>query len=481
MGVTPDTSVFQLMVEAAPLAIIAVTDRGEIVVANRRAEAMFAYEAGALVGRSIESLMPQQVAGRHRAFVAAYTAAPEAREMGAGRELFARRADGTEFPVEIGLSPLSTVDGQLFLASIVDISLRSRAEAAHHRLAAIVESSTDAIVSKSLDGVLTSWNGGAERLFGYRPEEAVGQHVSLVIPPQFRDLETELLARVRNGERIASFETIRRRKDGSDFDVSVTLSPIMNDAGDVVGASSIARDITDIRRRDAELHRSNAELEQFAHVASHDLQEPLRMVANYTELLAERYRGQLDAKADVYIHYASDGARRMQQLVSDLLSYSRIGSQGKPMAPLSSREALVRVVQSLEPAIEEAHAVVEFDQLPVVRADDVQLRQLFQNLITNSIKFRSAQSPHIVVAAAREGAYWHFTVTDNGIGIEPQFAERVFQMFQRLHARDVYKGSGIGLSIAKRIVERHGGRVWIEPATPLGTVVHFTLVAADLQ
>jgi len=302
----------------------------------------------------------------------------------------------------------------------------------------------------------------------------------MLVPERLIEEEMRIMEAIRRNERLDHFETLRRRKDGSEVDVSVRISPILDATGHVVGESKIARDITALKMRDAELHRSNAELEQFAYVASHDLQEPLRMVANYTELLAQRYRGQLDERANKYIHYASDGARRMQRLVADLLAFSRVGSQGKPLAPVDSRLVLTATVQSLQRLVRENGATIVFERLPVVHADEGQLHQLFQNLLSNAIKFRGEAPPHIAVAAVARGPFWAFSVTDNGIGIDMQFAERIFQMFQRLHELGKYEGSGIGLAIAKRIVERHGGTIRVESSPGQGTTFHFTLRGAAM-
>lgn len=229
----------------------------------------------------------------------------------------------------------------------------------------------------------------------------------------------------------------------------------------------------------AELQRSNAELEQFAYIASHDLQEPLRMVASYTELLGERYAGKLDARADKYIGYAVDGARRMQQLVNDLLAYSRVGSQGRPPQPTDAAQVLERVLRGMQTTIVESGAQISIGSLPTLPADATQLGQLFQNLIANAIKFHSERPPAIQISAATHPEGWLFRVADNGIGIEPQYAERIFQIFQRLHARDTYPGSGIGLAIARRIVERHGGRIWFEPTAGGGTTFCFTMTGDE--
>jgi PAS domain S-box-containing protein len=468
---------FRIAVEAAPNAMLIVDQGRRIILVNKKTEELFGYGRSELLGQFVEILVPERFRAPHPAFIEGFRAAPNARAMGAGRELFGRRKDGHEVPIEIGLNPIDTPEGPVTLASIIDISERKRAEAIQHRLAAIVESSKDAIISKSLEGIIASWNRGAERLFGYTAEEAIGKPMLLMVPERYFDEEQRILASIRRGEGADHFETVRRRKDGSEIDVSIQLSPLRNNHGEVVGGSEIARDITELKRRDADLQRSNAELEQFAYVASHDLQEPLRMVANYTELLAERYRGKLDEKADKYIHYASDGARRMQRLVADLLAYSRVGTQGKALVPVEAQNVLESVVASIQPLIREASATIEHGDLPTVLADDVQLQQLFQNLIGNAIKFRSSNAPHVVVGAKREGGLWSFSVQDNGIGMEIKYADRIFQMFQRLHEIGKYEGSGIGLAIAKRIVERHGGTIWVESEPNQGTTFHFTLRA----
>lgn len=224
-----------------------------------------------------------------------------------------------------------------------------------------------------------------------------------------------------------------------------------------------------------ELERSNKELEQFAYVASHDLQEPLRMVSSYTQLLAQRYEDQLDDKAKKFMDYAVDGAVRMQRLINDLLAYSRVSTQGKTLETIDSHLALGEALRNLAAAIEENQVIVTNDDLPAVRADATQLSQLFQNLVGNAIKFRGANVPRIHISACDLGREWHFSVKDNGIGIEAKYAEKVFAIFQRLHTRQEYPGTGIGLAICKRIVERHGGRIWFESELGNGATFNFTM------
>jgi len=229
--------------------------------------------------------------------------------------------------------------------------------------------------------------------------------------------------------------------------------------------------------RTTELKRSNEDLEQFAYVASHDLQEPLRMVTNYLALLRQRYQGKLDTNADEFMTFALDGAERMQSLIVGLLSYSRVGTQGKPFEPIACEQVLARALGNLKIAIEESGAVVTHDPLPIIMGDPVQLTQLFQNLISNGVKFRGQQPPVVQIQVERKGHEWQIAIRDNGIGIAAKDFERIFMLFQRLHGRDKYPGTGIGLSFCKKIVERHGGQIWLKSEPGQGTTFFFTLPA----
>lgn len=246
-------------------------------------------------------------------------------------------------------------------------------------------------------------------------------------------------------------------------------------AAQVAGAVANAQSIEALLATQAELARSNAELEQFAYVASHDLQEPLRMVASYVGLLERRYRGKLDSDADDFIEFAVDGARRMQALLNGLLDLSRVGTRGRDPESTESESVLRDALINLEQAIAEAGAEVTHDPLPTVLGDRVQLTQLFQNLVSNAVKFNTTGRPQVSVTARRAGAMWEFAVADNGIGIDPGHFDRIFQVFQRLHTRDAFEGTGIGLSVCRKIVERHGGAIWPESVKGQGTTFRFTL------
>ena len=241
----------------------------------------------------------------------------------------------------------------------------------------------------------------------------------------------------------------------------------------------VAERTAELAERAKDLERSNMELQQFAYVASHDLQEPLRTISSFTQLLAKRYQNKLDEKAGEFINYAVDGCKRMQTLINDLLAFSRVGTQGKPLVAVSCEAALDRVLRALKMAIQDSGAVITREPLPVVLADEIQLCQLFQNLIGNAIKFRDTDVPRVHISAERNGTGWKIAVRDNGIGVSSEHSDRIFVIFQRLHTRTQYPGTGIGLAICKKIAERHGGRIWVEPTPGGGSTFCFTIEDAE--
>jgi PAS domain S-box-containing protein len=289
-------------------------------------------------------------------------------------------------------------------------------------------------------------------------------------------------AQLNRHESFREFEMLRLGDDGRRAWVSLSGEPIFDASGRFTGYRGVGRDITgrkeaeaELRRAHDELSRSNSELEQFAYVASHDLQEPLRMVSSYTQLLVRRYGDKLDADSREFMGYIVDGATRMKQLIEDLLAYSRVGTKGKEMRPVSLEAPLRRAITNVRGSVEEAGAAITYDPLPEVKGDEMQLAQLFQNLLGNALKFRSASVPRIHVSSKEQENEWEVTVADNGIGIEPQYFERIFMVFQRLHNKDEYPGTGIGLAICKKVIERHGGHMRVSSAPGEGSSFHFTL------
>jgi len=426
---------------------------------------LFGYGRAELLGKSVEHLIP------------GLFAEPLVRRMGTGRNLSGVRSDGSKFPIEISSSPLQTEEGMVTSIAIRDITARKDAELhlaqMERRYRGLLEAAPDPMLLVDQRGEIVIVNLQAEIQFGYRRGELVGQAVRSIIA-DFPD----------QPHSSGGIELVGRHRTGSEFPIEIMVGSMASPEGVLLTVA--IRDITTRKRAEThlrntveELSYSNEQLSQFAYIASHDLQEPLRMVASYTQLLAKRYRGKLDADADEFIAFAVDGANRMQGLIRDLLEYSRVGTKGNALVSTSSEQALKQAVVNLRGVIAKQHALVTNDPLPDVRADGAQLVQLFQNLVDNALKYQDTAVPKVHVSSVRTGdAKWMFSVQDNGLGIEARFFEKIFGMFQRLHKRDEFSGTGIGLAICKRIVERHGGRISVESEPGHGSTFHFTLATA---
>ncbi|WIM06288.1 MAG: ATP-binding protein [Candidatus Nitricoxidivorans perseverans] len=359
-------------------------------------------------------------------------------------------------------------------------------EAEYERLrlmAKAFESDLDAVLICDPQGVIAEANRIAVALSGCRPpKKLIGRKVESLYSTRndmpFADIWAMA---VRGGTWYGDVWLLRSR--GRDYRAHMSIAAAMGEAGHADHYIVEYSDATEeweaeqaLKARTEELDRSNKELEQFAYVASHDLQEPLRMVASYTQLLSRRYKGKLDQDADEFIHFAVDGATRMQGLINDLLKYSRVGTRGSPFVATDCDKVLDDALANLAIAIRESGAVITRDPLPAVIADPIQLTQLFQNLVGNAIKFRKpGDAPRIHVGARRINDGWEFSVRDNGIGISPEYFDRVFVIFQRLHAKEEYPGTGIGLALCKKIVERHGGRIWVASRPGDGATFLFTI------
>lgn len=399
------------------------------------------------------------------------------------------RKDGGEIPVDDSGAPIRGADGATRGVVLVfrDITERKRAEAAlresEERFRLLFQQAAVGIKRLSPEGRLLEVNDKQCEILGYPREELLQLSLPDITYPDDLPIEQAELTRLLAGEiPHYTIEKRARRKDGCLIWTRVTASLPSADPGKAPWWIAVVEDITERKRAEAtlretaeELARSNRDLEQFAYVASHDLQEPLRAVSGFVTLLKQRYHDQLDAKANEWIGNTVEGALRMQSLINDLLAYSRVGTRGGSFQSVEARSAVDAALHNLSASIQESGATVAADHLPRVWADLIQLVQLFQNLIGNAIKFRGERPPEIRIGARREGDAWLFWVRDNGIGIAPEYAERVFLIFQRLHTRSKYPGTGMGLAICKKIVERHGGRIWLESQPGEGTTFYFTL------
>jgi PAS domain S-box-containing protein len=589
------------IVDSSDDAIVSKDLNGIITSWNKSAERVFGYTAAEAIGQSITLLIPPDRLAEETEILNHLRRGERVDRF----ETVRQRKDGALLDISLTVSPVKDAKGRVIGASKVarDITQSKQADRAALLLSAIVDSSDDAIISKDLNGIITTWNIGAQRVFGYTAAEVIGKPVTILIPSDRLDEEPEILSRLKRGERVDHFETIRKRKDGSLLDISLTISPVKDKLGNIIGVSKIARDITerkraqaallasearfrqladampqivwtaradgytdyynerwyeftgfarqksgdlswapilhpddiqrcretwygcvrsgepynieyrfwdrhdrrwrwfigralpvrdadgtivkwfgsctdidDLKRVEDDLRRANQDLEQFAFSASHDLQEPLRSVKIYSELLTVTCGERLDGDALQFLEYVRGGATRMEMLVRDLLTYTQVPKFEKPPEPTGAGEALTSVLASLAGAISEAGARVVAEPLPSVRVHAAHLQQLLQNLIGNAIKYRSPDRPPVVhVTAERQNEQWIFAVSDNGIGIPSDYKERIFGLFKRLHTSDEYSGTGIGLAICKRIVDRYQGRIWVESEPGRGSTFRFAV------
>jgi PAS domain S-box-containing protein len=466
---------YRTIIETTPECVKVVAPDGTLLQMNSAGVAMVgATSVGQVEGKNVYDLIAPEDRDRFREFNERICRGEKG-----SLEFDTIGLTGQRCHMETHAAPLQHSDGEIVqLAVTRDITERKRVERAALLLGEIVNSSDDAIISKDLNGVITSWNLGAERLFGYTPEEVIGQNVTILIPADRLDEETEILSRLKRGEAVNHFETLRRRKDGMLLDISLRISPVTDGQGKVIGVSKIARDITERKRADVALRRANLDLEQFAFSASHDLQEPLRSVKIYSELLANTCSERLDDQALEFLKYLRDGATRMEILVRDLLTYTQVTRVETPIEMVDASEALATTLANLAGAVSESCARITAGPLPVLRVHGAHLQQLFQNLIGNAIKYRCPSRPPVVHVTAECGnGYWDFAVSDNGIGIDPEHKERIFGLFKRLHTNREYSGTGIGLAICQRIVERYQGRIWVESEPGRGSTFRFTIPA----
>jgi PAS domain S-box-containing protein len=367
-------------------------------------------------------------------------------------------------------------------------------EALRSRLAAVVEASNDAIVTTDLEGRITSWNPGAERMFGHSGHEAIGRSLDLFVPPDRARESKSLLDAACRGERPGPIETVRMRRDGSHVDVSIACSPLLDPEGRMMGVAGILRDISQRRRdeeeirslnrdlerrvseRTVELEVANQELEAFTYSVSHDLRAPLRALEGFSRIVLEDYSDRLDPEAQRYLNMIRDNTQRMARLIQDLLQLSRLSRQPLERRPVEPAGLVREALEVLAPELEGRPVEFVVGDLPHVEADRGLLKQVFVNLLSNAIKYTRKRTPaHIEIGARDDAGVTVYFVRDDGVGFDMRYATKLFGVFQRMHRAEEYEGTGVGLAIAKRIVNRHGGRIWAESAPDKGSTFSFTL------
>lgn len=401
-------------------------------------------------------------------------------EGGSGPVWFLSLFDASNLDAELVLRDMSRKSPGELNGIELTFPPRSRVR---YSLGKLVENSADAIISYALNGSIDSWNKGAEDLYGFSAGEAIGKNLSIIIPEGRWNEVEDVLQSLQEGKTVRAFETVRLRKDGSPVHVSVQVAPLRDETGQVIAAFAISRDVTARRHaeeallRQAEtLARSNAELERFAWMVAHDLKEPIRTMATYAHLVADFIDREPGSELDEMLRFMVEAGVRASDRIQDVLAYSSIGKRNFQLDSVDLNKLVKTVLKDLSQTVAANKARIEVSRLPELTVNESTMMLLFQNLIANAIKFRGKKKPVVKIEARKKGDEYVFSVTDNGIGVDPEGADKVFEMFQRLHP-DRFPGTGIGLSICKKVVSMHGGKIWVEPGKGGGSVFYFTIPA----
>ena len=467
---------FKALLDSAPDAMIIANEKGEIVLINRQTETLFGYTRGELLGSPVEILIPVDFRNKHQGHRRNYFADPKVRSMGAGLELFAMRKDGTQFPVEISLSPLNTAEGLLVSASVRDITDRKKAE---EKFRSLLDAAPDATVIVNDKGAIQMINQQTEKLFGYSRAELVGHPVELLIPGELESKHAQHRADFFKTPKVrtmgAGIELNAIKKNGMRFPVEISLSPIQTEEGLWVSAS--VRDISLRKGLENELKKSNAELEAFTYSVSHDLRAPLRGIIGFTTILEEDYSSKLDNEARRITSVIKNNTLKMGLLIDDLLSFSRMGKQELTKSRIDTAGMVNEIVDELSQQ-NKRNAVIHWNiqSLPFVNADRNTIRQVWINLISNAIKYSgNKKEPYIEIGSDSINGKMAFYVKDNGVGFDAAYKHKLFKVFQRLHGPEEFEGTGVGLALVEKIVSRHGGKVWADGEVDKGACFYFSL------
>lgn len=487
----------RLIMNAALDAIICMDKRGLITFWNPQAEKIFGWHAEEVMGKLLsETIIPLEFREKHNRGLAAYAKSGQGQVLNTILELSAINKNNTEFPIELTVLPIRQGNEEFFCAFVRDITGRKMAEQqltlSKERYDTIAKATNDVIYEWDIVKNLNYWGEGYESLFGHKrtgdtmpsetwvenlhPEEKEKLFASVY--EAFANKRTSMMREMRFRCADGSYKTV--------FDKLVIVYDEQDRPIRIVGAmqditerkkieTSIINLNEELNKRAEELATSNSELEQFAYVVSHDLQEPLRMVSSFLQLLQKKYDGQLDETAQQYIGFSVEGAERMKHLILDLLEYSRVNTSQEKRSTTNISDIITQVLDTYACKIKESNATIKVSLMPTARVNSMQLTQLFQNLIGNALKYNRSAQPEIEIGYKENSDSWQFFVKDNGIGIDPKFYERIFIIFQRLHTKNQFSGTGIGLAICKKIVEKHEGRIWVESEQGKGSTFHFTI------
>jgi PAS domain S-box-containing protein len=491
---------FRRLLEAAPDAMVSVNRAGEIQFVNTQTEMLFGYAREEILGKSVEVFVPPRFHGRHAEHRTEYSVAPSRRAMGAGLELYGLHKDGREFPVEISLSPIETVEGTLTICAIRDITDRKKTEEAlrqsEERFRLLVSGVEDcAILMLDREGYVISWNAGAERIKGYRAGEILGHHFSEFYTPE--DLLTGKPARVlKIAAEQGSFkdEGWRVRKDGTRFWANVVITALYDEKGQLRGFGKMTRDITErknseealelqrneLARSNVDLSAANRELEAFSYSVSHDLRAPLRSIDGFSQALLEDYSEKLDDQGKKHLERVRAATQRMGALIDDLLNLSRMTRASMHLENVNVSAVAAEVIEGLQKTQSDRRVELRIEDGLQASADPHLLRIVLDNLLGNAWKFTSKRASALIefgkTSANGNSAFY---VRDDGAGFDPAYADRLFGAFQRLHASSEFPGTGVGLATVQRIVHRHGGRIWAESSIGHGATFYFTLANAS--